>query len=69
MKSTFEIIGEYIELIKLLKAMGLAENGAAAKAIVEDGEVKVNSQVELRKRAKLHKGDIVNVGDNEITIE
>jgi ribosome-associated protein len=54
---TFKIEGEYIELIQLLKATGLAQTGGHAKMIVDDGLVKRNGEIELRKRAKLVAGD------------
>ncbi|MFN6014236.1 MAG: RNA-binding S4 domain-containing protein, partial [Flavobacteriales bacterium] len=50
MKQEFKIDGQYIELIQLLKATGIAETGGHAKFIVEDGEVIRNGEVELRKR-------------------
>lgn len=59
MTSTFEITGEYIQLIQLLKAAGLVENGGEAQALVMDNKVKVNGQLETRKRAKLRPGDVV----------
>ena len=43
-ETTFEITGEYIELIKLLKAIGMAEQGVAAKQMVSDGIVYLNNQ-------------------------
>ncbi len=68
-QSTFEITGEYIELIKLLKAIGMAEHGAAAKQMVSDGIVYLNNQKESRFRAKLRKNDVVTVNNNQITIQ
>jgi ribosome-associated protein len=67
MNEKFKIEGEYIELIQLLKAVGLAETGGHAKAIVDDGDVKVNGTIELRKRAKLRAGDKVEV-DNTVIL-
>ncbi len=55
----FEIKDEYIELIKLLKATQIAESGAMAKALVEEGEVLRNGEPETRKRAKIRKGEII----------
>jgi ribosome-associated protein len=57
----FKIEGEYIELIQLLKATGVAQTGGHAKMIVEDGSVKRNGEKELRKRAKLIAGDKIFV--------
>jgi ribosome-associated protein len=55
----FAIRGEYIQLDQLLKATGLCETGGAAHVAVENGEAKVDGQVELRKRAKLRPGQKV----------
>lgn len=63
MKQEFKIEGEFIELIQLLKATGIAETGGHAKFIVEDGEVIRNGEVELRKRAKLVPGDVIEIDD------
>lgn len=35
----FTLTDEYIELIKLLKVLQIAESGAMAKIMVENGEV------------------------------
>lgn len=59
MKQEFKIEGEYIELIQLLKATGLAQTGGHAKWMVDEGEIILNNEVETRKRAKLRSGDIV----------
>ena len=58
---TFQINGPYIELIGLLKALGIAETGGHAKAIVDDGFVLRNGEPELRKRAKLVSGDLIEL--------
>ena len=60
---------EYIELIKLLKLLHIAESGGHAKIMVEDGEVILNGEVEYRKRAKLRPGDVVKTVGKEILIE
>lgn len=57
----FTIEGEYIELIQLLKALGVAQTGGHAKFIVDEGEVIRNGEVELRKRAKLVAGDRIEL--------
>lgn len=65
---TFQINGPYIELIGLLKALGIAETGGHAKAIVDDGFVLRNGEPELRKRAKLVSGDIIELADLKIRL-
>ena len=63
MESEFKIEGDYIELIQLLKALGVAETGVHAKHIVEGGEVERNGEIEYRKRAKLIPGDLIQIDD------
>lgn len=60
---------EYIELIKLLKAVSICGSGGEAKMLVDDEQVKLNGQIESRKRAKLRKGDKIEVFDKIIVIE
>ena len=67
--TTFKINGEYIELLALLKALGIAQTGGHAKMIVDDEEVTRNGEIELRRRAKCVKGDIISVGENKIKLE
>jgi ribosome-associated protein len=55
----FPLQGEYIELIQLLKVTGLCSTGGMAKMVVEDGLVKVDGAVELRKRCKIRQGQKV----------
>ena len=66
-KMKFELKDDYIELFKLLKVMDLVDSGAHAKMLIADGYVKRNSEVELRKRAKIVSGDIIEIA--EVTIE
>ena len=66
--TTFKINGEYIELLALLKALGIAQTGGHAKMIVDDEEVLRNGEIELRRRAKCIPGDLIAVGDQEIKL-
>ena len=59
---------EFIQLIQLLKATGIAESGAIAQEMVVYGEVMVNGEVDYRKRAKLKKGDIIEIFQEKIEI-
>jgi len=68
-KLDFELSTEYIDLLQLLKATGIAMSGGEAKMFVNDGCVTVNGKPESRKRRKLRHGDIVNFDDQiEITL-
>lgn len=66
--STFKIDGEYIELLALLKALGIAQTGGHAKMIVDDEEVIRNGEIELRRRAKCVKGDLISIGEQKIQL-
>lgn len=62
---------EYIPLIQLLKATQVVMSGSEAQAVVIEGLVLRNGEVELRKRAKIHAGEqiefdnyIIKVMDN-----
>lgn len=68
MKETFKINGEYIELLQLLKATGIAQTGGHAKMLVEEGLVIRNGEVEYRKRAKLVPGDQIQIEDTWIEL-
>lgn len=64
----FELQDEYIELFKLIKVLDLVDSGAQAKYIVADGHVKRNGVVEVRKRAKIVAGDIIEIEDARIEV-
>lgn len=64
----FSLTTDYIELIKLLKLLNLAESGADAKSAVEQGLVICNNEKEYRKRKKLRSGDVVIFQNNQILI-
>lgn len=64
----FKLTDEYIELVKLLKLLRIAESGGHAKILVEEGEVLRNGEPEYRKRAKLRAGDKIEVLGEKIVI-
>jgi ribosome-associated protein len=69
MKIFFEITGDTIELIKLLKASGACDTGGMAKIAIEEGRVSIDGQRELRKRCKIRKGQIVTFADVVIEVQ
>ena len=64
-----QITREPVELYKILKFEGLAENGGAAKLIVAEGHVRVNGEVETRKRRKIVSGDIIEFQGETLQIK
>jgi len=64
----FPLQGDFIELNVLLKLIGLAPSGGAAKAMISEGAVRVGNAVETRIRRKLRAGDVVQLNDETIRI-
>lgn len=65
----FQLTEEYIELIRLLKHLNWVESGGMAKTVVEEQLVRVNGELESRKRRKLRKGDVVQFEGQSVRIE
>ncbi|MFF1528743.1 RNA-binding S4 domain-containing protein [Cellulomonas sp. NPDC058312] len=57
------ISDDSIRLGQFLKLAGLADSGADARTLLEEGEVTVNGEPEARRGRQLHKGDVVAVDD------
>ena len=60
---------EYIKLGQALKAENLVEDGVEAKLVIQDGLVKVNNEVDIRRGRKLYDGDVVSFDGQELRIE
>lgn len=60
---------EYIKLGQALKAANLVEDGVEAKLVIQDGLVKVNNEVGIRRGRKLYDGDVVSFDGQELRIE
>ena len=59
---------EPVELYKLLKFQGLCSSGGEAKAVIADGSVTLNGEIETQKRKKLVSGDRVVFNGVELKI-
>jgi ribosome-associated protein len=66
---TVEITSEPVELYKILKFEGMAASGGEAKQAIADGYVRVNGQVETRKRKKIVTGDTIEFAGDVILIQ
>jgi len=64
----YQLTQDFIELNHLLKLTGFADSGGAGGALVTTGVVKVDGQVELRKRNKIRAGQVVQIAGNEIHV-
>ncbi|ADI13624.1 RNA-binding S4 domain-containing protein [Truepera radiovictrix] len=57
-----------ITLNDALKLSGLAQTGGQAKLMIQSGRVRVNGEVETRRKRKLREGDTVTVGDETFVL-
>lgn len=64
----FELKGEYIELIKLLKVVNLCSSGGEAKMVVSEEMVMVDGEIETRKKCKIRAGQKVEFNGETILI-
>lgn len=65
---TIKINTEFIKLDSFLKLTNLCESGGLAKALIQEGEVMVNGEVETRRGKKLYKGDQISFQGNDFII-
>ena len=63
-----KIESEYIKLDQFLKLADIASTGGHAQYLIQEGVVKVNGEVEMRRGKKLVPGDIVEVEGNQIKV-
>jgi ribosome-associated protein len=66
---TFKIKGDFIQLNQLMKVLGWCDSGGMANALIDEGQVKVNGVVELRRRNKLVPGSKVEFDGKVVTVE
>ena len=66
---TFSLQGRpFITLNNLLKVEGLVDSGAGAKQVIAEGQVRVDGQVELRKRCKIVAGQSVEFAGESVNV-
>ena len=59
---------EPIELYKILKFEGMTASGGEAKAVIADGQVKVNGKVETQKRKQIVSGDTIEFAGDTLQL-
>jgi len=64
----FDLRGDHITLDALLKAAGLASSGGEAKTLIQQGQVLVNGEVDLRRGRKLRAGDEVAAAGRRVAL-
>jgi len=66
---TFKIKGDFIQLNQLLKVIGWCDSGGNANILIDTGKVKVNGEVELRRRNKIFPGFKIEYNSKVLTVE
>lgn len=64
-----KIRDEFIKLGQALKLSGEVGSGLDAKFVIQDGEVSVNGEVELRRGRKLYQDDIFSYHGEEFLVK
>jgi ribosome-associated protein len=62
------ISGEMIRLGQLLKLAGVVDDGAHARALIEDGKVSVDGEVDRRRGCQVRPGSLVDLGETQIRV-
>ena len=66
----FKLEGKpYIPLCDILKKVGFCQTGGHAKLVIADGLVKVDNEIELRKRCKIKEGQIIEFEGKRVKVE
>lgn len=60
-----KIEGQYITLGQLLKKLDLIDSGGQAKLFLQEVEVKVNNEVELRRGRKIYPQDLIEIAGHD----
>lgn len=63
-----EISTEYIKLDQLLKLAAVASTGGEAKAMIQEGMVRLNGEVVTQRGKKIYPGDQLKVVEEVIDV-
>lgn len=63
-----QIVDDYIKLGQALKLANLVSSGVEAKIVIQDGEVKVNGEIDTRRGRKLYPQDVFEYQGQQVII-
>lgn len=63
-----QISDEFIKLGQAMKLAGMVDSGVDAKFLIQDGQVKVNGEVDTRRGRKLYPQDVFEYQGQEVTV-
>ena len=64
-----EISREPAELYKILKFENMVDSGGEAKYLISEGMVRVNGEIETRKRKKIFSGDVIEFKQEHFRVQ
>lgn len=62
------ISDDFIKLGQLLKLANMVSSGVEAKIVIQNGEVKVNGEIDTRRGKKIYPNDVVEYKGQQITV-
>jgi len=60
---------DFIKLGQALKLAGLVDSGVEAKIEVQEGQVRVNGEVELQRGKKIYAGDVIEFNGQQVRVD
>ncbi|MEE2959497.1 MAG: RNA-binding S4 domain-containing protein [Myxococcota bacterium] len=57
-----------LQLDRFLKRENIVQSGGEAKILIQTGRVKLNGEVETRRKKKIQIGDLVEIDGQEIQV-
>ena len=62
------ISDDFIKLGQLLKLANMVSSGVEAKIVIQNGEVKVNGEIDTRRRKKIYPNDVIEYKGQQVTV-
>ena len=62
------ISDDFIKLGQLLKLANMVSSGVEAKIVIQNGEVKVNGEIDTRRGKKIYPNDVIEYKGQQITV-
>ena len=59
---------DFIKLGQLLKLANMVSSGVEAKIVIQNGEVKVNGEIDTRRGKKIYPNDVVEYKGQQVTV-
>ena len=65
---TIQIRDAFIKLGQAMKLAGLVDSGVDAKLVIQDGQVRVNGEIEYQRGKKLHPVDVFSYDGQDVKV-